>query len=129
MTRIFFRKFVKNKFAVIAAMIITVIVIAAIFAPIISPYSPEKQSLIDKLLPPSLEHLLGTDTYGRDLFSRLLYGARVSLLVGFASVLGSITIGTVVGAVAGYFGGWIDGVLMRFVDILLSIPQIFLLIP
>ena len=75
-----------------------------------------------------MEHLMGTDKFGRDIFSRLLYGAQISLLVGFASVLGSITIGTVVGAIAGYFGGIIDAILMRIVDIILSIPDIFLLI-
>jgi peptide/nickel transport system permease protein len=128
MLKIFFRKFVKNKLAVIGAIFLFILIIAAIFAPIIAPYSPEQQNLLNKLQPPSKEHWLGTDKFGRDIFSRLLYGARVSLLVGFASVLGAISIGTIVGAIAGYFGGMIDAILMRFVDILLSIPSIFLLI-
>lgn len=100
----------------------------AVFAPFIAPYSPESQSLLNKLKPPSPKNLMGTDKFGRDIFTRVLYGARVSLLVGFASVIGAITIGTVVGAVAGYFKGIVDAVLMRAVDVVLSIPDIFLLI-
>lgn len=128
MTKIFFEKFYKNKLAVIGGVLLFIIILSAIFAPVIAPYPPEQQNLLNKLKPPSGEHLMGTDKFGRDIFSRLLYGARVSLLVGFASVLGSITIGTVVGAIAGYFGGIIDAIMMRLVDIVLSIPDIFLLI-
>ncbi|KEZ52265.1 oligopeptide ABC transporter permease [Metabacillus indicus] len=129
LTKIFFRKFAKNKLAVAGAAFLIFIISAAILAPVIAPYAYETQDLTKKLVPPGgAENLLGTDRFGRDLLTRLLYGAQVSLLVGFASVLGSITIGTVVGAVAGYFGGIIDAILMRFVDIVLSIPQIFLLI-
>lgn len=128
MTKIFFRKFMKNKLAVVGAIFLVIIIMAALLAPVIAPYSPEKQSLLDKLKPPGGKYLLGTDTFGRDLLTRLLYGGRVSLLVGFASVAGAITIGTIVGALAGYYRGWVDAVLMRFVDIMLSIPQIFLLI-
>ncbi|KEZ53461.1 oligopeptide ABC transporter permease [Metabacillus indicus] len=129
LTKIFFRKFAKNKLAVAGAAFLIFIISAAILAPVIAPYAYETQDLTKRLVPPGgAENLLGTDRFGRDLLTRLLYGAQVSLLVGFASVLGSITIGTVVGAVAGYFGGIIDAILMRFVDIVLSIPQIFLLI-
>ncbi|WP_078548094.1 oligopeptide ABC transporter permease [Litchfieldia alkalitelluris] len=128
MTKIIVRKFVKNKLAVIGGSILSLIILAAIFAPLIAPYSFEEQRLLDKLKPPSAEFLLGTDKFGRDLLTRLLYGARISLLVGFASVFGAITIGTLVGSLAGYFGGKLDAILMRFVDILLSIPSIFLLI-
>ncbi|MGD6792877.1 oligopeptide ABC transporter permease [Metabacillus indicus] len=129
LTKIFFRKFAKNKLAVAGAVFLIFIISAAILAPVIAPYAYETQDLTKKLVPPGgSENLLGTDRFGRDLLTRLLYGAQVSLLVGFASVLGSITIGTVIGAVAGYFGGIIDAILMRFVDIVLSIPQIFLLI-
>lgn len=122
------RKFFKNKLAVMGAVFLIIIITAAILAPVIAPYSPSKQNLLDKLQPPSSEHWLGTDRFGRDTFTRLLYGARVSLLVGFASVLGSITIGTFLGAVAGYVGGIVDAMIMRFVDVILSIPSIFLLI-
>ncbi|MCY7975792.1 ABC transporter permease [Bacillus inaquosorum] len=128
MTRIFFEKFFKNKLAVVGGIILTVIILMAIFAPFIAPYSPESQSLLNKLKPPSPKNLMGTDKFGRDIFTRVLYGARVSLLVGFVSVVGAITIGTVVGALAGYFKGIVDAVLMRAVDVVLSIPDIFLLI-
>ncbi|AMA51830.1 MULTISPECIES: oligopeptide ABC transporter permease [Bacillus] len=128
MTRIFFEKFFKNKLAVIGGIILTVIILMAVFAPFIAPYSPESQSLLNKLKPPSPKNLMGTDKFGRDIFTRVLYGARVSLLVGFVSVVGAITIGTVVGALAGYFKGIVDAVLMRAVDVVLSIPDIFLLI-
>ncbi|OEI73730.1 peptide ABC transporter permease [Bacillus subtilis] len=128
MTRIFFEKFFKNRLAVAGGIILSVIILMAVFAPFIAPYSPESQSLLNKLKPPSAQNLMGTDKFGRDIFTRVLYGARVSLLVGFASVIGAITIGTVVGALAGYFKGIVDAVLMRAVDVVLSIPDIFLLI-
>ncbi|QOR67576.1 ABC transporter permease [Cytobacillus suaedae] len=128
MTKIIFSKFMKNKLAVIGAIFLLFIIGAAVFAPVLAPYSFEEQRLLDKLKPPSKEYLLGSDKFGRDILTRLLYGARVSLLVGFASVFGAITIGTIIGSLAGYFGGMIDSVLMRFVDIVISIPQIFLLI-
>ncbi|WP_078548104.1 oligopeptide ABC transporter permease [Litchfieldia alkalitelluris] len=128
MTKIVITKFMKNKLAVIGSAILSLIILAAVFAPLLAPYSFEEQRLLDKLKPPSAEFLLGTDKFGRDLLTRLLFGARISLLVGFASVVGAITIGTLVGSVAGYFGGKIDAILMRFVDVLLSIPSIFLLI-
>ncbi|MBG9818876.1 peptide ABC transporter permease [Bacillus safensis] len=128
MLRLFCEKFFKNKLAVAGSMILLIIIFSAIFAPVIAPYAPEHQDLLKRLQPPSAEHFMGTDKFGRDIFSRVLYGARVSLLVGFVSVVGAITIGTVVGAVAGYFKGFVDSLLMRFVDVVLSIPDIFLLI-
>ncbi|MGG1962719.1 oligopeptide ABC transporter permease [Bacillus pumilus] len=128
MLRLFCEKFFKNKLAVAGSVILLIIIFSAIFAPVIAPYAPEHQDLLKRLQPPSAEHFMGTDKFGRDIFSRVLYGARVSLLVGFVSVIGAITIGTVVGAVAGYFKGFVDSLLMRFVDVVLSIPDIFLLI-
>ena len=103
MTKIFWGKFSKNKLAILGAVILFIIIMSAVFAPLIAPYPQEQQSLLDKYKAPGLEHLMGTDKFGRDIFSRILYGARVSLLVGFASVVGSILIGTVLGALAGYF--------------------------
>ncbi|WP_053367991.1 oligopeptide ABC transporter permease [Bacillus sp. FJAT-27245] len=126
--RIMLRKYMKNKLAVVSAVILFIIINAAIFAPWIAPYHPSDQNLLETLSPPGGKYLLGTDDLGRDTLSRLLYGAQVSLLVGFTSVAGSIFIGTVVGAIAGYFGGKIDAVLMRFVDVIISFPSIFLLI-
>lgn len=128
LNKIIFRKFMQNKLAVVGACFLMLIILAAIFAPLIAPHDPSHQVLLDKLAPPGKEYIFGTDTLGRDTFSRLLYGARVSLLVGFASVAGSIFIGTVVGAVSGYYGGKIDALLMRFVDVVISFPSLFLLI-
>ena len=128
LTQIFIRKFVKNKLAVIGAITLMIIIILAILAPVIAPYSPSDQDLMNKLAPPSADHWLGTDRYGRDIFTRLLYGGRISLLVGFGSVAGALIIGTTIGALAGYYGGIVDAILMRFVDIIISIPLIFLLI-
>lgn len=128
LTKIFFRKFVKNRLAVAGAIFLIIVILAAIFAPVIAPYSPEEQSLLKKLAPPGSEYWLGADRYGRDIFTRLLYGGRVSLLVAFGSVLGAVFIGVTIGAVAGYYGGKVDAILMRFVDVVISIPSIFLLI-
>ncbi|MBS4200218.1 ABC transporter permease [Bacillus sp. FJAT-49732] len=128
LTRIFFRKFFKNKLAVIGAIILVIIILAAILAQWIAPHDSELVNMKDKLKPPSSEYWLGTDRFGRDIFSRLLFGGRISLLVAFGSVAGALIIGTTVGALAGYYGGIIDAVLMRFVDIVISIPSLFLLI-
>lgn len=122
------RKFLNNKLAVIGAIVLFIIMVMAIFAPWITQYPYQQQNLLNKLQSPNADHWLGTDRYGRDVFARILYGARVSLLVGFASVAGAITIGTIVGSVAGYFGGKIDSFLMRLVDVVISIPTLFLLI-
>lgn len=126
--KIAFNKFVSNKLAVIGSIAIFIIVTTALAAPLIVSHAPNTQNLINQLAPPSAEHLLGTDDLGRDTLSRLLYGSRVSLAVSFAAVAGIILIGTIIGAVAGYFGGVIDSILMRFVDLIISFPQIFLLI-
>ncbi|WP_339149630.1 MULTISPECIES: oligopeptide ABC transporter permease [unclassified Sutcliffiella] len=128
LTKITINKFMKNKLAVIGAVMLFIIITLALLAPWITQFEPQKQSLLNKLQSPGGEHWLGTDRFGRDVFSRILFGARISLLVGFASVAGSITIGTVIGAIAGYFGGKIDAILMRIVDVIISIPTIFLLI-
>lgn len=121
-------KFLKNKLALIGLIGVILIISMAIFAPLLAPYDPAYQSLTNTLAPPGKDHFLGTDELGRDTFSRLLYGARVSLLVSFTAVIGMKTIGIVVGALAGYFGGVLDSILMRLVDVIISFPQIFLLI-
>jgi len=113
-------------------LILGVVVLTAIFAPLLTPHDPLRGTLIDSLLPPfwaagsSPDHLLGTDGFGRDVFARLLYGARVSLSVAGFSLLIAVTIGTLVGVVAGYVGGAVDTILMRITDALLSLPSIVL---
>ncbi len=109
-------------------VIITLLVLCALTAQWIAPYDPIRQNLTQNLLPPSIHHWMGTDQYGRDVLSRLIYGSRVSLSVGLVAVSIYILIGTTVGSVAGYYGGWVDGALMRLVDILLCIPTFFLIL-
>ncbi len=102
--------------------------LAAIFAPILSSHNPVAMNLDMILQPPSAEHYFGTDALGRDVFSRMLYGARISLWVGFVSVGIAVSIGTLLGLLAGYFRGWTDEVIMRFVDIMLCFPSFFLIL-
>lgn len=112
----------------IGLLILGSIVAAAVFAPLAAPYSPTQQNLAADLLPQSPQHLLGTDKLGRDVLSRILYGSRVSIFVGVTSVAVSLTLGFLIGSIAGYFGGWIDELLMRLVDVLLAFPGILLAI-
>src|SRR4030042_4894082 len=105
-----------------------IIFLIAAFASFLAPYDPGKTDVSAKLKPPSSRNYLGRDQLGRDVFSRMLYGSRVSLSVGCVAVAISIFIGILVGAVAGYYSGWIDGVLMRFVDIMLCFPSFFLIL-
>jgi peptide/nickel transport system permease protein len=110
------------------AGIILLLIVAALGSQWLAPLDPIAQNLNDRLLAPSWAHWMGTDQYGRDVFSRLIYGARISLAVGFVAVSIYIFIGTLVGSLAGYYGGWLDAVLMRLVDILLCIPTFFLIL-
>ncbi len=112
----------------IGSMILVVLVSAALLAPILVPRDPAAQDLENDLQPPSREHPLGTDKLGRDILSRVLYGARVSLLVGIAIVSLSLLTGLLLGSLAGYFAGWVDQFLMRLVDVLLAFPGILLAI-
>ncbi|MFH0732412.1 MAG: ABC transporter permease [Candidatus Omnitrophota bacterium] len=122
------RKVFKNKFTFFGASIVLLLALVAIFAPKIAPYGPTEINIQDALLAPSFEHLLGTDQLGRDVFSRMAYGARISLLIGFVAVGISIFIGLIIGSIAGYYGGKIDAVLMRFVDMMLCFPSFFLIL-
>ena len=122
------RRFMENKLAVAGMIIVVVFYVVAIIAPVIQRYPSSQIQSGARDLHPSAQHWLGTDRNGRDVYSRLLNGGRVSLAVGFVAVAIIMTIGTTLGAISGYFGGWIDAVIMRFTDILLSIPQILLLI-
>jgi len=122
--RIFFRR----KLAVVGLVIIVLVVITAIFAPLLAPYDPyyqekDETNHANKLAPPSSEHLLGTDSVGRDTLSRVIYGSRVSLAVGAGAVGLSTFLGVILGLIAGYFGGWIFNIIMRFLDILQALPM------
>ncbi len=122
------RRLIQNRAAMIGGITILVLIILAIFAPWIAPYSYSYQNLDIGASPPSTEHLLGTDVLGRDLLSRLLYGARISLLVGFVATGVALVIGVSWGIVAGYFGGRVDSIMMRIVDVLYGLPFIIFII-
>jgi peptide/nickel transport system permease protein len=117
----------ENKLGVLAIIIILVLVMASILA-FFSPHDPNKIVLQNRLASPNTTHLFGTDDLGRDYFTRALYGGRVSITVGFLSMIISTVIGTTVGTISGYFGGKIDSVIMRVIDILMSIPTFFLIL-
>jgi len=127
-------KLFQNKTGVAGLIIITIFVLFAIFAPLISPHDPVENSLYDQLKPPiwspggKMKNILGTDDLGRDILSRIIYGARVSLMVGVVSVGIALVFGSLLGAVAGYYKGWLDSIIMRFMDILLAFPHILLAI-
>jgi ABC-type dipeptide/oligopeptide/nickel transport system permease subunit len=121
------RRLVRNPMAVVGMALIAVFVLVAIFAPLIAPYSPTDNSWLDQVRPgqypgPSAEHWLGIDPLGRDVFSRIIYGARQSLLIGVVSLALGAVAGIALGVLAGAFGGWVDTLVMRFVDIMLSVP-------
>jgi len=127
MTTMVWRRFRRHPGAIAGSIMLGVIVLAVILAPL-SPYDPIASDIPNRLQPPSLEHPFGTDQLGRDLLTRCLYGGRVSLAVGFLVVVITLVIGVPIGAVAGYFGHWIDNVLMRFTDAALSLPSLLVLI-
>ena len=122
------RRLIQNRAAMIGGITILLLIVLAIFAPWIAPFSYSYQNLDIGASPPSAEHLLGTDVLGRDLLSRLLYGARISLLVGFVATGVALVIGVSWGIIAGYFGGRIDSVMMRIVDVLYGLPFIIFII-
>lgn len=128
MWKIFWKRFRRNKLAMLGAFIIFSLAVVAIIAPLIAPFSPDQQDILHRLEPPSGKHFLGTDDLGRDLLSRIVYGTRVSLLVGFVAIGIAIVIGSLLGLLSGYFGGWLDTVIMRFVDIMLCFPTFFLIL-
>ncbi len=128
--RIAGRIFRRNRLAMVGLAIMALLYWATILAPFLAPYDPNVQGniVLERYLSPSAAHLMGTDKFGRDIWSRVLYGARISLTIGFLAVAISITLGTLVGAVAGYFRGRVDGVIARFIDMLLSIPRLILIL-
>ncbi len=128
MAQMVWRAFRRHKPAMIGSAIILIFALASIFAPYLTPYSPNKTALDSMLEPPSAQHWMGTDELGRDLLTRILYGGRVSLSIGVAAMTLAVFVGAVVGGLAGFFGGWVDNVLMRFTDMMLAFPQLFVLI-
>jgi peptide/nickel transport system permease protein len=121
-------QFRKNRFAMVGGFIVIAMFAISILAPVITPYDPNLLDAYHVLLPPSTIHWFGTDEVGRDVFTRMVFGARVSLKVGFVAVGIATIIGTLVGLVSGYYGGWTDSLLMRFVDIMFCFPTFFLIL-
>ena len=122
------RRLLRNKLAIAGMVILAVFLLSAILASWIAPYDPVVQELVCRREPPSREHLLGIDEVGRDVLSRIIFGARSSLQVGLGSVSFAIIIGALLGAVAGYLGGWVDNGVMRLMDIMLAFPSLLLAI-
>jgi peptide/nickel transport system permease protein len=124
------RQFRKNRLAIAGLTVMLLLYAITLLTPLIAPYDPAAQGniVLTRYLAPSAEHLMGTDKFGRDVFSRVLYGARISLSIGFIAVGIAVTLGTTIGSIAGYFGGAVDAVLMRFTDMMLSFPRLVLLI-
>ncbi len=122
------KRMARNKFAMFGLGIILVLITCAIFADLIAPYGYADQDLKRRFLSPSLEHPFGTDNFGRDIFSRVIYGTRISLQVGFVAVGIASVIGGMLGALAGYYGKFIDNAIMRLIDVMLAIPSILLAI-
>jgi peptide/nickel transport system permease protein len=122
------KRFSNNRLSVIGAVTVLLLITISLLAPFIAPYDPTAIDVRHTLSPPSKTHLLGTDELGRDLLSRIIWGSRVSLKVGFVAVGIAIVIGIVIGAIAGFYGGKVDAILMRFVDIMLAFPTFFLIL-
>lgn len=124
----FVRAFMRNRIAVVGVIIVTLMIFSAVFAPLIAPYDPNQLNPVDRLKPPSGQYLLGTDEFGRDLFSRLLYGAQISLVIAFIAQTVAISIGLTLGLVSGWYGGLVDDVIMRITDAFFAIPSLMFLI-
>jgi peptide/nickel transport system permease protein len=122
------RRFRRHKLALLGAGLFGLIVLASVAAPLLARFQPDTQDLFNILAPPSAGHWLGTDELGRDVFSRLLFGGRISLLIGIMATVVSVIVGVTIGAISGWLGGWVDTALMRFVDAMLSFPALFLLL-
>ncbi len=128
MAQMVWRAFRRHKPAMIGLITMLLFALAAIFAPYVTPYDPEKTDLERMLEPPSAQHLMGTDELGRDLLTRILYGGRVSLSIGVMAMGLAVLVGATIGGLAGFYGGWVDNVLMRITDMMLAFPQLFILI-
>lgn len=123
-----FHRFLTQKMAVLGSLILLTLIVIALFAPYITPHDPNRINYTSVAQPPSLKYLLGTDAVGRDVLSRIIMGSRISLIVGFLAVSFSVLVGLILGILSGYFGGWIDDIIMRLVDVFLAFPLIVLAI-
>lgn len=123
-------RFRRNRLGLAGAVIVLLLYVVAVFAPLLTPHDPIEHGDIPRMryMPPSVEHPFGTDKFGRDIYTRVLFGSRISLSISFLAVSISVLLGSIVGAAAGYFGGFIDSLLMRIVDSLMAIPRLFLLL-
>ena len=119
-------RFMKNKLAIVGLVVLVLIILMAIFAPFLTVHDPVQHDLLKVEQSPTSEHILGTDSSGRDNFSRLLHGSRISLIVGFSAMIFTLVIGLVTGAVAGYYGGIVDNIIMRLADLVLALPFLVL---
>jgi peptide/nickel transport system permease protein len=126
--QVFWKRFRTNRFAITGGGIVICLFLLSLLAPYITPYGPDDLDLYHVLIPPSSSHWFGTDDLGRDVLTRVIYGARISMKVGFVAVGIAVLIGTVIGLFAGYYSGWVDNTLMRFVDIMLCFPAFFLIL-
>ncbi|MFD1020395.1 nickel transporter permease [Thalassobacillus hwangdonensis] len=123
-----FSRIIKSKTSLVGLIIILLLFTVAILAPVIAPYTPDEQDIINRYQAPSAEHILGTDELGRDILSRIIYGSRITIQIGVISVGISMIVGVLLGAVAGFFGRWVDQIIMRIIDIMMAFPSILLAI-
>jgi peptide/nickel transport system permease protein len=123
-----FKRFLRHRMALVGAAVLIIIALSAIFAPQIAPYKPDVPDLNNMLAPPSWKHIFGTDPIGLDLFTQVLYGGRIDLVIGLFTAVLSVFVGGLVGSLSGFFGGWLDIILMRITDVALSVPYLFLVL-
>ena len=126
--KLFWKRFSRNKLALAGGIIVAFLFFVAILAPFVSPYDPNDIDRKHILEPPGIQHPLGTDDLGRDVLSRMIWGSQISLSVGFVAVGISVVMGMIFGSLSGYYGGWMDRIIMRFIDIMLSVPTFFLIL-
>lgn len=124
----FWRRFTRHRMALVGSGVMVLLILLIALAPATSRYDPLAQNLRQRFQPPSWQHWMGTDELGRDMWARTLYGGRISLTVGLLAMLIAITVGSAVGIISGYYGGWVDSVLMRITDVFLALPRLFVLI-